>query len=437
MQVQPGLLHVPARAANAAEFLGDCRSIEGCRAMSATTSEPSMVIGRSVTSTLLPIMTVVFIGFLIIGMALPVLPLHVHQTLGMSTFVVGLVAGSQFVAALLTRVWSGHYADSRGAKRAVLAGLTAAVAGGLLYLLSLRFAGAPWVSVANLLLGRAVLGAAESLIITGGVTWGLALAGPSNAGKVIAWVGMAMFAALASGAPLGTLLYNLGGFASIAAATALIPLVTMVVVAPLAPIPPHHGMRSQLLKVAATVWMPGLGSALSSIGFGTMIAFSSLLSVERSWNPVWLLFSAFAISLVAARLFLGHLPDRLGGAKVALISVFIEASGLALICAAPAQGFAVLGASLTGLGFALVYPGLGVEAVRRAPPQSRGLAMGAYTAFLDVALGFGSPALGLIAGWAGLGAVFLAGAFIVLCASAIAARLLLVPAAAERCLLAP
>ena len=209
-----------------------------------------MAIGRSVTSALLPIMTVVFIGFLIIGMALPVLPLHVHQSLGMSTFVVGLVAGSQFVAALITRVWSGHYADSRGAKRAVLAGLMAAVAGGLLYLLSLRFAGAPWVSVANLLLGRAVLGAAESLIITGGVSWGLALAGPANAGKVIAWVGMAMFAALASGAPLGTTLYSFGGFASIAVATALIPLVTMLVVAPLAAIPPHHGMRSQLLKVA-------------------------------------------------------------------------------------------------------------------------------------------------------------------------------------------
>ena len=79
------------------------------------------------------------------------------------------------------------------------------------------------------------------------------------------------------------------------------------------------------------------------------------------------------------------------------------------------------------LGFALVYPGLGIEAVRRAPPQSRGLAMGAYTAFLDVALGFGSPALGLIAGWAGLSSVFLAGALIVLCAAAIAARLLLVP----------
>jgi MFS family permease len=394
--------------------------------MSATTSEPSMAMIRSVTSALLPIMTVVFIGFLIIGMALPVLPLHVHQSLGMSTFVVGLVAGSQFVAALVTRVWSGRYADRRGAKHAVLAGLAAAVAGGLLYILSLR-AGAAWLSVAILLLGRSVLGGAESFIITGGVSWGLALAGPANAGKVIAWVGMAMFAALALGAPLGTALYSFGGFASIAVATALIPLFTTLIVAPLAAVPPHHGARSEFLKVAATVWMPGLGSALSSIGFGTMIAFSSLLSTERNWNPVWLLFSAFAISLVAARLFLGQLPDRLGGAKVALISVFIETSGLVLIWLAPAQVFAVVGALLTGLGFALVYPGLGVEAVRRAPPQSRGLAMGAYTAFLDVALGFGSPALGLIGGWGGLSSVFLAGALIVLCAAAIAARLLFAP----------
>src|SRR3954453_12033266 len=107
--------------------------------MSATVLDSPAVIKSSVTSALLPIMTVVFLGFLIIGMALPVLPLHVHQGLGMSTFVVGLVAGSQFIASLITRVWSGRYADSRGAKRAVLAGLVAAVAGGLLYLLSLRF----------------------------------------------------------------------------------------------------------------------------------------------------------------------------------------------------------------------------------------------------------------------------------------------------------
>ena len=85
-------------------------------------------------TVLLPIMGVVLVAFLVIGLALPVLPLHVHQGLGLSTFVVGLVTGSQFAASLISRVWSGHYADRRGAKRAVVVGLLTAVAGGLLYL---------------------------------------------------------------------------------------------------------------------------------------------------------------------------------------------------------------------------------------------------------------------------------------------------------------
>src|SRR6185437_6445115 len=354
----------------------------------------------------------------------------VHRDLGLSNFVVGLVAGSQFVASLLSRVWAGQFADRRGAKRAVVAGLLAAVAGGLLYLLSLRFVGAPFVSVTILLLGRALLGGAESFIITGGVTWGLARVSRAYAGRVIAWVGMAMFAALALGAPLGTALYATGGFEAIAVATMLVPLATIALVAPLAGIPPQRGARSSLLSVARAVWMPGVGAALSSIGFGTMIAFSSLWSAERHWRPVWLLFSVFAASLVAARLFLGHLPDKLGGARVALVSVLIEAAGLALIWLAPTRALAAAGALLTGFGFALVYPGLGVEAVRRVPPQNRGLAMGAYTAFLDIALGFGSPALGLVATWAGLGAVFLAGALIVLCTAAVALRLLHAPLSA-------
>ena len=392
--------------------------------MSATVSLSRSTAVPSVATALLPIMAAVSLAFLIIGIALPVLPLHVHQQLGLSTFVVGLVTGTQFLAALASRVWAGRFADRAGAKRAVVAGMLAAVAGGLLYLLSLRFVTAPPVSAAILLLGRALLGAAESFIITGGVSWGLALVGPANAGRVIAWVGMAMFAALALGAPLGTSLYALGGFATIAIATTLVPFAAIVLVAPLAAVPAQHGARASLLKVARAVWMPGFGSALSSIGLGVMIAFSSLLAAERHWSPVWLLFSAFAASLVAARLLLGHVPDRFGGARVALVSILIEAGGLLLIWLAPAQIFGVAGALLTGLGFALVYPGLGVEAVRRAPPQSRGLAMGAYTAFLDVALGFGSPALGWIAGRSGLGSVFLAGALIVFGAIAFAVRLL-------------
>ena len=52
-----------------------------------------------------------------------------------------------------------------------------------------------------LLLGRGLLGGAESFIITAAVSWGLALVDSRNTGKVIAWVGSAMFAAFAIGAP--------------------------------------------------------------------------------------------------------------------------------------------------------------------------------------------------------------------------------------------
>ena len=393
--------------------------------LSGRRSLPNATAQNRSIATLLPIMAVVLIAFLIIGLALPVLPLHVHLDLGLSAFVVGLVTGSQFAASLLSRVWSGRYADSRGPKQAVIAGLFTAAVAGVLYLFSLRLVSAPLLSVTVLLLGRALLGAAESLIITGGQSWGLALVGSERAGRVIAWVGMAMFAALALRAPIGTALYSTGGFAAVALTTILLPLVALSIVAPLSPVAVHSGARPTLITVVGAVWMPGVGAALSTIGFGALLAFGALLFAQRGWSPIWLAFCTFAISLVAARAIFGQMPDRLGGARVALICVVIEAAGLALIWLAPSRVLAAVGAALTGFGYSLVYPGLGVEAVRRAPPQSRGLAMGAYTVFLDVALGFGSPALGLIASWAGLSAVFLASTFIVMCGAVIAIRLLI------------
>ena len=53
--------------------------------------------------------------------------------------------------------------------------------------------------------------------------------------------------------------------------------------------------------------------------------------------------------------------------------------------------------------------------------------MGSYTAFLDLSLGVTGPALGLLAGWAGLGAVFLASTVVVLCAAVVALRLMFMP----------
>jgi len=385
-------------------------------------SQNSSALSRdpSVFLTLLPIMSAVFIAFLVIGFALPALPLHVHNGLGLGGFAVGVVAGGQFAASLVSRVWAGDFADGRGAKRAVVYGLLRASGAGVLYLSSLLPLATPITSAGVLLLGRAVLGGAESFIITGAVSWGLILGGRANTGKVIAWVGTAMYAAFAVGAPIGGMLYDACGFVAIALATAVAPLITLAVVIPLRSVAPQRRTTAKISTVLGAIWIPGVGLSLSSFGFGAMMTFASLLFAERGWSPIWLGVTAFAVSFIVVRMFFGHLTDILGGARVALVCLVIEALGLALIWFAPWESLAFIGALLTGFGYSLVYPGFGVEAVRRAPPESRGLAMGTYTAFLDLALGVSSPVLGLLSGKAGTDKVFLASAIVVASASVVA-----------------
>lgn len=366
--------------------------------------------GVNVFLKLLPITLAVFVAFLTIGMQLPVLPLHLHDTLGMGPTVVGLVVGAQFLAALLSRAWAGNFADMRGGKRAVVTGFLFASASGLVYLASLAFTDTPAASVWILVGARVMLALAESLIVTGTMGWGIALVGPQNGGKVMAWLGMAMFAAYAVGAPAGVAVNHAWGFVGVAISTVVIPLLAAALISGLRALPPTATRRTPFYKVLGAVWLPGMGLAFSSVGFGVITAFIALLFASKAWGSSSLAFSAFGVAFIAARIFFGHLPDKVGGARVALVCVVIEAIGQLIIWNAASTSLAYVGAALTGFGYSLAFPGFGVEAMRRAPPQTRGLAMGAYVAFLDIALGITSPIVGALASAWGVGTVYLAGA---------------------------
>ncbi len=62
------------------------------------------------------------------------------------------------------------------------------------------------LSLISLLIGRLVLGSAESLVGSGSIGWGIGRVGAANTAKVISWNGIASYGALAVGAPLGVLL---------------------------------------------------------------------------------------------------------------------------------------------------------------------------------------------------------------------------------------
>ena len=367
-------------------------------------TDPELMPPRSLTMMLLPFALIVFLGYSAVGIPLSTLPVHVHAVLGYGTTVVGLLIGLSAVATLLTRQLAGAVSDQHGPKLGVLLGLGTTALSGAAYLVSLLLPGN--CGLAALAIGRLLLGLGDSLFTTGIMAWAVTRVGPQHAGRAMAWIGIAMYGALAVGAPLGAVLDDLGGFASVSVATGLMPLLAMPVAAVLLGLPGAE--RVPFLGVVRAIWAPGLGMVLASAGFGTIAAFLALRYAAEDWSGAGLALTGFGAAYILARLVFGSLPDRLGGSRVALVSLAVEAVGLLLIASASRPMAALLGTVITGFGYSMVFPSLGVEAVRRVPAESRGVALGIFLACFDLGLGAAGPAAGLVASGFGLPAAFVA-----------------------------
>lgn len=380
--------------------------------------------GTSVPAALLPLFAIIFCGFLTVGLPLSVLPTYVHEGLGFGTVTVGWAVGVQSLATVLTRRVGGEVADGRGPKRAVLLGLPIAVLAGLAYLASAAIA-EPRASLAVLMAGRLALGAAESLFLTGTMAWGIARLGPARTGVVMAWQGLAMYLALSAGAPLGLYLMQRGGFVAVAAAATLVPLAALAVALALPAVGPlpRRGDPTPFLRVVRLIPLQGTALAFGAAGFAAITTFAPLFFSARGWPGAGLAVTGFGIGFIVVRLFLANLADRYGGRMVGGVSLAVESVGQFVLWAAPDPATAIAGATLSGIGFSLIFPAMGVEALRRVPAESRGMAIGAFVAFMDVALGLTGPLLGLLVAASDYPAAFLAGGF-----GCLAAVLLLVAA---------
>ncbi len=356
------------------------------------------------------IIAALFCGYLCVGLPLPVIPLFVHDKLGFSNLVVGLVIGIQFLATVLTRGYAGRLTDHHGGKRSALQGAAVCALGGALYLVAAMPGLSPAASLAVVVIGRLTAGFGESQFVTGCVAWSIASVGPQRAGMSMSWTGIAMFAALAIGAPVGMGLYQGYGLQAAMIACIVAPLFAGVVVWSQVSYTSPAGQRLPFTKVIGQILREGLGLMLQGVGLSGLTAFASLYFVARHWGHAGLVMTAFGVGFIFVRVVLGSLPDRMNGYRVAFWSLVVEAVGQAMIWGAPNEMAALAGALVSGLGCALVFPALGVEALKRVLPANRGSAMGAFVAFLDIAYGISGPAAGVIASQFGYAGVYLFGA---------------------------
>ncbi len=348
-----------------------------------------------VTGQIIPIVSFTFLAYLVIGLQLAVLPPFVHNDLGYSAVVAGLVISIQYVATLLSRGFAGNSSDTAGPRHTAVVGLIGCAFSGLLMLLAGLLEHVPGLSLGLMLAGRLALGVGESCVGTGCIMWGIGRVGAAYTAKVISWNGIATYGALAVGAPLGVLLANSFGFPAIGASSLLLMALALLMAWRRPGVQVVVGERMPMRHVFLRVTPHGIGLALGSVGFGVIATFITLYYASVHWQGAAPALSAFGICFVGSRLVFGRLIGRFGGYRVAMVSLVFEALGLIVLASASAAGVAMIGAAMTGIGFSLIFPALGVEAVNRVSLSNRGAALAAYSVFVDVALGITGP----LGGW--------------------------------------
>ena len=385
-----------------------------------------------ITLQVVSIVLFTFIGYLNIGIPLAVLPGYVHTDLGFGAVIAGLVIRVQYLATLLSRSFASRIIDNQGSKRAVIIGLIGCGISGLCMLLSAWLHSFPLASLISLLVGRVVLGSAESLVGSGSIGWGIGRVGAAHTAKVISWNGIASYGALAIGAPLGVVMVGHLGLWSMGVSIILLAALGVALAWNKTPAPVVVGERLPFMHVLWRVFPHGCGLALGGMGFGTIATFITLYYATQHWDNAALSLSLFGGSFILARLLFGNLINRIGGFRVAIACLSVETLGLLLLWLAPNAELAMAGAALSGFGFSLVFPALGVEAVNLVPASSRGAAVGAYSLFVDLSLGITGPVAGAIAGGFGFASIFLVAAVAALCGMLLSVRLFRQAQKAER-----
>ncbi|MBR8654515.1 MFS transporter [Achromobacter sp. Marseille-Q0513] len=388
-----------------------------------TAPDGAQLSAFALTARIVAIAFFTFICYLAIGLPLAVLPGYVHGQLGYGSVLAGLAISVQYAATLLSRSHAGRMADTVGPKQTAVVGMAACAASGVFLLLAYAFERSAWLSLSAIIASRLALGFGESWVGTGAATWAIARVGPIHTARVISWNGICTYGGLALGAPLGVYLEKEWSMGALGGAVLLLGLAGLGLALARKAVAVVGGHRMAFKSVVLRVFPHGMALGLGSVGFGTLAAFVALYYASRSWEGAAHALSAFGCAFIGVRLLFAGTITRYGGFRVAQVSFLVEAAGLALLWLAPSAGLALMGAALTGCGFALVFPAIGVEAVARVPAGSRGAALGAYSAFLDLALGVTGPVAGYISGGFGYPAIFLSAALAVLVGFGIATGL--------------
>ncbi len=347
--------------------------------------------------------------FVSVGIAIHTLPLYATGPVGSDEAGAGLAFGAFGVTALVCRPLAGRLSDVHGRTPLLVTGALLAATGMLLL---------PYVdTLAGVVAIRLLQGVAEAAFFVAGFALLADLAPPERLGEALSYNSLGLYLGIAFGPPLGEFVVETWGFTEawwVAGGLAVAAAVIIRWVPEAASVTGDgHGKLIHRPGIPASL---GFFASLAAIsGF---LAFASLWSGEVGLENTSLALVVYGTVIVVCRVAFARVPDRFPSLPLATASLVAIAAGLAVLVAWQSGTGLLVGVVVMAIGVSFSTPAFFAAIFATASPGERGAAAGTASAFIDLGLGFGPIALGLVAREQGLSWAFGVGCAIALAGAA-------------------
>lgn len=332
--------------------------------------------------------------FTAFGIAIYTLPLFVTGPIGSDEAGTGLAFGAFAITALICRPFAGRLTETIGRRPLLIFG---ALVSGLTVLLM------PMVgSLVLVVVLRLVQGVAEAAFVVAGFAMLADLAPPERTGEAFSYNSLGLYLGVALGPVLAEALVSVGSFAAAWHGAAALAAATAIVAAFLpeqARGASEEGTVALIHKAAIPLSMGFFASLAAMSGF---LAFASLYSEEIHLSNTSLALFLYGAVVVVCRIAFAKIPDRVPVLPLAAGSLAAIGAGLALMAFVPGPAGLFTGVVVSAAGVSFSTPAFFAAIFATARPSERGAAAGTASAFMDLGLGLGPVALGLVANATGI-----------------------------------
>jgi MFS family permease len=291
------------------------------------------------------------------------------------------------------RPFAGRLGDERGRRLLVV--------GGSAIFAVAAFGYVPASTIVLLVVARAVAGVGEAAMWVGSATTSQDLAPPHRRAEAASYFSVALYAGMAIGPTLGEALVRGPGFDTLWVVTGSLALGACLLGFQT---PNQRGgrpeVRGPLLQREA--FAPGFVLLLGLIPFVGFSAFVPVYADRVGMDDVGPVFAAFAVGVLAIRVFGARIPDRMGVRLLGSIAILASTLGICIPAAWASTASIWLAVPPFAVGSALLFPALFAAALGDVTETERSRAVGTFSIFFDLAGGVGVPLLGVIVSAAGI-----------------------------------